>query len=209
MALQIRGSSRYRQPFDPITAILFKIIQALTYFYVLAVLFMNPVAKKGTIELKAEYIITVAWPDNDPNDIDTYVEDPAGRLVNFTTKEAGLIHLDRDDRGNLNDTLNIIGRSVQNPLNQEVTTIRGVVPGEYVVNVHYYATENDQPVKVTVRVDKVNPTLEVLYYDAITLTRKDEEKTALRFTLGSDGKVIGINHVPKSLVEKAFSFRRS
>ena len=76
-----RSSSRYRQPFDPITAVLFKIIQAITYLFVLAVLFMNPIAKQGIINPKAEYIITVAWPDKNPNDIDTYVEDPAGDLT--------------------------------------------------------------------------------------------------------------------------------
>ena len=72
-----RSSSRYRAPFDPITAVLFKIIQAITYLFVLAVLFMNPIAKQGIINPKAEYIITVTWPDRNPNDIDTYVEDGA------------------------------------------------------------------------------------------------------------------------------------
>jgi hypothetical protein len=27
---------------------------------------------------------------------------------------------------------------VVNPLNQEVVTLRGIAPGEYTVNVHYY-----------------------------------------------------------------------
>lgn len=198
------SSTRYRQPFDPITAVLFKIIQAITYLFVLAVLFMNPIAKQGKIDPKAEYIITVTWPDRNPNDIDTYVEDPAGNLTYFKNPNAGLIHLDRDDRGNLNDTLNINGRQIENPLNQEVTTIRGVIPGEYIVNVHYYATENNEAVPVTVRVDKVNPVLEVIYYDTITLKRKDEERTAVRFSIIGDGRVTNINHVPKSLVAKAF-----
>ncbi len=79
-----------------------------------------------------------------------------------------------------------------------------MIPGEYVVNVHYYATEDNQPVPVTVRVDKVNPVLEVIYYDTITLERKDEERTAVRFTIVGDGRVTNINHIPKSLVAKAF-----
>jgi hypothetical protein len=199
-----RSSSRYRAPFDPITAVLFKIIQAITYLFVLAVLFMNPVAKQGIISPKAEYIITVTWPDRNPNDIDTYVEDPQGDLTYFKNPAAGLIHLDRDDRGNLNDSLNINGKAIENPLNQEVTTIRAVIPGEYVVNVHYYASQDTQPVPVTVRVDKVNPTLEVVYYDTITLEHKDEERTAVRFSIMSDGRVGNINHVAKELVNKAF-----
>lgn len=204
MSVLSRSPGRYRAPFDPITAVLFKIIQAITYLFVLAVLFMNPIAKQGIINPKAEYIISVAWPDRNPNDIDTYVEDPAGDLTYFKNPAAGLVHLDRDDRGNLNDTLNINGRNIESPLNQELTTVRAVIPGEYVVNVHYYASEDNQPVPVTVRVDKVNPTLEVIYYDTITLERKDEERTAVRFTILGDGRVTNINHVAKELVNKAF-----
>jgi hypothetical protein len=202
MSALAQATNRYRQPFDPITAVLFKIIQAITYLFVLSVLFMNPVAKKGIIDPKAEYIISVNWPDNDPNDIDTYLEDPAGNIIFYNNKEAGLVHLDRDDRGTVNDTLNINGRIVQNPLNQEVTTIRGVVPGEYVLNVHYYATQNNQPVDVTVKVDKVNPALEVVYYDTLRLEKIADERTALRFTIGPEGRIAGINHLDKGLYEK-------
>lgn len=200
MAMRLNAKSKFQQPFDPITAVLFKMIQALTFFFILAVLFMNPLAKKGIIETKAEYLITVTWPDNNPDDIDAWVEDPNGDLVWFRSRDAGLIHLDRDDRGMLNDTLDINGRTVQNPLNQEVVTIRGIVPGEYVVNVHYYATQTEKPVTVTVRVDKVNPSLEVIYYDTLTLDHRGEEKTALRFRINEDGGVSDISHIAKSLV---------
>lgn len=199
MAVHLSARSKFQQPFDPMTAVLFKMIQALTFFFVLAVLFMNPVAKKGIIETKAEYLITVTWPDNNPDDVDVWVEDPAGGLVWFRNRDAGLVHLDRDDRGMLNDTLEINGRQLQNPLNQEVVTVRGVVPGEFIVNVHYFATETGKPVKVTVRVDRVNPSLEVAYYDTLTLEQKGEEKTAVRFRINEDGGISGINHIPKTL----------
>lgn len=200
MALRLAARSKFQQPFDPITAVLFKMIQALTFFFILAVLFMNPVSKKGIIDPKAEYLITVTWPDNNPDDIDTWVEDPSGELVWFRSRDAGLVHLDRDDRGLLNDTLEINGRTIENPLNQEVVTIRGVVPGEYIVNVHYYATETEKPVDVTVRVDKVNPQLEVIYYDTLQLEQRGDEKTALRFRINASGKISGINHMQKQLV---------
>lgn len=161
---------------------------------------MNPVAKKGIIDPKAEYIITVSWPDNNPDDIDTWVEDPNGNLIWFRNREAGLVHLDRDDRGLINDTIVINGEKIQNPLNQEVVTIRGVVPGEYVVNVHYYATETNQPIKVTVKISKVNPTLEIVYYGDTLLERKGDEKTAVRFVIDKSGTVSQISHLSKSLV---------
>jgi hypothetical protein len=165
---------------------------------------MNPVAKKGIIDPKAEYIITVQWPDNNPNDIDTWVEEPDGNLVWFQSKEAGLIHLDRDDRGNVNDTLTINDQTVQNPLNQEVVTIRGTVVGEYVINIFYYGSEDNKPVDVNVRVDKVNPQLEVIYYGTIKLDKPGDEKTAVRFTIGEDGKLSNINRIEKSLTTRIF-----
>ena len=50
---------------------------------------MNPIPKTGVINPKAEYIITVSWPDNNPDDIDTYVQNPTGGLVWFRGKERG------------------------------------------------------------------------------------------------------------------------
>jgi len=193
-------SVRRRSSSDPFTDLLFNALLGFTFLFLVAIMFMNPIAKKGIIDPKAEYIITVTWPDNNPDDIDTWIEDPNGNLVWFRNREAGLVHLDRDDRGMVNDTLNINGKTIANPLNQEVVTIRGVVPGEYVVNVHYYASESGSPVKVAVRVDKVNPALEVIYYGHYTLGAKGDEQTALRFTVNADGAITGINHLDKSLV---------
>lgn len=204
MPLRLRARSKFQQPFDPITAVLFKMIQALTFFFVLSVIFMNPVSKKGLIDPKAEYIITTQWPDNNPNDIDTWVEEPDGNMVWFQSKEAGLIHLDRDDRGNLNDVLNINGQTIQNPLNQEVVTIRGTVVGEYVVNIFYYGSEDNKPVPVNVRVDKVNPQLEVIYYGTLNMEKIGDEKTAVRFTIGGDGSIRNINSVEKLLTKRIF-----
>lgn len=200
MAVRLGARSKFQQPFDPVTAILFKMIQALTFFFVLAVLFMNPEAKKGIIDPKAEYIITTTWEDENPDDVDLWVEDPKGNVIWFRNREAGLVHLDRDDRGMLNDTLEAAGQTVSNPLNQEVVTIRGVVPGEYVVNLHYYATETGRPVKAAVRLDKVNPTLKVIDYTKLTLDKKGDEQTAMRFTLDADGNVIDINRTQKPIV---------
>ncbi len=194
------SNSARRPNADPFTDLLFNALLGFTFLFVIAVMFMNPVAKKGIINPKAEYIITVTWPDNNPDDIDTWIEDPQGNIVWFRNREAGLIHLDRDDRGLANDTLEINGREIQNPLNQEVATIRGVVPGEYVVNVHYYATETGQAVPVTVKVAKVNPALEIVYYDEIVLEKKGDEKTAVRFSIDQSGKVGGISQIDKSIV---------
>lgn len=185
---------------DPFTDLLFNALLGFTYLFLIAVMFMNPDAKNGIIEAKAEYIIALNWPDNDPNDIDLWVEDPAGNIIWFKNREAGLMHLDRDDRGSINDLVKFNERQVSNPLNQELMTIRGIVPGEYVVNLHYYESASNMPVDATVKVSRVNPALEVVYYGTTTLEEKGVEKTALRFYISNQGDIESINHIEKSIL---------
>ncbi len=112
------------------------------------------------------------------------------------------MHLDRDDRGMKGDVLTVNGQQVLNPLNTEVVTIRGIAPGEYTVNVHYYESGNGQPVEVTVSVIKVNPRAEVVFYGNVTLSRKGDEATAARFTVLPDGAVTNVNTLPRTLVQR-------
>ena len=187
---------------DPFYDMLFNILIAFVFCFIIALLAMNPKAKKsGDIPAKAEYIITVTWPDNNPNDVDTWVEDPAGNRVWFRQREGGLMHLDRDDRGSVGDTILVNGKAIVNPLNQEVVTIRGIAPGEYVVNVQYYESRDQKPVEATVSVVKVNPVATVVFYGAVELAAKGSERTAARFTLDAEGNVTNVNTIPKTLVE--------
>lgn len=185
---------------DPFTDLLFNGLLGFTFLFLVAIMFMNPQAKSGIIDPKAEYIITATWEDNSPDDIDIWVEDPEGQVIYFRNPEAGLLHLDRDDRGLINDTILVNKQEIQNPLNQEVVTLRGVLEGEYTVNIHYYASETKKPVDVNVRLDKVNPKLEVIYYNVVNVKKKGDEMTVLRFAIGNDGNISGINFIPKSLV---------
>jgi hypothetical protein len=187
---------------DPFSDLLFNTLLAFVFLFAVALMAMNPKAKTGVIDAKAEFIVTVTWPDLDPNDIDAWVQDPGGNLVWFRAREAGLMHLDRDDRGLSNDTIVVNGQKVVNPLNQEVVTLRGFAPGEYTVNLHYYDTKNGQPVEVNVSVVKVNPRAEVVFYGATKLNRKGDEATAVRFTVDAEGGVVGVNTLAKTLVER-------
>ena len=187
---------------DPFSDLLFNTLLAFVLLFAVALITMNPTAKTGVIDAKAEFFITVTWPDMDPNDIDTWVQDPGGNLVWFRAREAGLMHLDRDDRGLTNDVIVVNGKQVVNPLNQEVVTIRGIAPGEFTVNAHYYESKDGLPVEVTVSVIKVNPRAEVVFYGNVTLARKGDEATAVRFTVLPDGAVTNVNTLPKTLVQR-------
>jgi hypothetical protein len=188
---------------DPFYDMLFNMLIAFVFCFIIALLAMNPKAlKAGDIPAKAEFMITVSWPDMNANDIDTWVEDPSGRVVWFRNREAGLMHLDRDDRGLTNDSIVVNGKQVTNPLNQEVVALRGIAPGEYTVNANYYESKDGKPVEVSVSVVKVNPRAEVVYYGQVTLARKGDEATACRFSVLPDGMVGNINTLPKTLVER-------
>jgi hypothetical protein len=188
---------------DPFYDMLFNMLIAFVFCFIVALLAMNPKAlKAGDIPSKAEYIITVGWPDRNPNDIDTWVQDPGGNLVWFRAREAGLMYLDRDDRGDANDAIVINGQRIQSPFRQEVVTVRGIVPGEFTVNVQYYQSRNGEPVDVTCSIIRVNPRAEVVFYGQLRLARQGDEATAARFTVQPDGSVVNVNTLPKSLVQR-------
>jgi hypothetical protein len=193
---------RQSNPFGvAFTDLLFNALFGFVVMFVLAFLLINPVARTGAVDVKAEFLVTLSWPDGRSEDVDLYVEDPAGNLVWFRTREAGLMHLDRDDLGRRNDVIQLAGREIVNPLNQEVVSIRGIQSGEYVVNLHLYrAAPEARPVPAKVKVEKLNPKVEVVFYGEIVLERPSQERTAVRFSLQSDGRVVDVNELPKALV---------
>jgi hypothetical protein len=193
--------------FVPFTDILFNALLGFAFMVFIAFSLINPDAKTGVVDVKAEMIITVTWPDGNPDDIDTYVEDPSGNIVWYHSKEAGLIHLDRDDRGNYQDTMIVNGERIENMLNQESVTMRGIVPGEYVVNIYHYIANTADDLPVTVKVEKINPALSVLHYGRTMLVAKGDEQTVLRFTLDEAGEVVATGDGFKSLAELAIKPR--
>ena len=199
---------RRREQTDAFTDLLFNTLIGFVLMFAIAVIFLNPIAKTGAIESKAEYLITVTWPDGNPSDVDTWVQDPASNIVWYAAKEAGLMHLDRDDTGTTRAVVVVNGQTITNPLNQETVSIRGIIPGEFTVNVHMYAYDvtpearnaGTQPtVPVSVKVERLNPTVRVVFFDKVTLTKQGDEKTAVRFTIMPDGSVIDVNTLPKKL----------
>ena len=203
------GNYPRERPFDPFSVMLFKALQVVAFLFFLALLAMNPEAKQGKIDTKAEFIVTMTWPDNHPDDIDLYVEDPLGNIVWYHEREAGFLTLDRDDRGGLNNSITVNGRKVANPIRQETISIRGILPGEYTVNVNYYLATQAAPVPVTVKIEKVNPHVEVVSYDTVMLDHMGQEKTAARFKIAANGDILDVSHRDKSLIQLTRSVRRS
>ena len=65
------------EAFDPLGVMLFKALQVVAFLFFLALLAVSPDSKEGKINSKAEFIITMDWPDNHPDDLDLFVQDPA------------------------------------------------------------------------------------------------------------------------------------
>ena len=173
--------------FDPFTDLLFNILLGFVFLFFLTILFINPITKLGNVNLKAEYIITIEWKESLPDDVDIWVKDPNGEIVSYLKKDAGWLHLDRDDRGVINDKVSINGEEYTYPINREVVTLRGIIPGEYIVNLYLYDNKSNNPVDVKLIIEKVNPSLKLVYFNNITLMQNDSEMTIARFNLNSSG----------------------
>lgn len=182
--------------------VLFNTLLAFVALFVLAFSMMNVTKnKKNSIESKAEFLITVTWNKDLDDDVDTYVEDPEGHLVCFTRREDGLMHLDRDDLGKSNDRVITQFGIIQVDENKEIVTLRGIVPGEYVINTHMYLKRSTNPIEVMVQVEKLNP-YKVIAIKKVKLEASGDEKTALRMNIDKTGKVLNINELSKSLVRR-------
>jgi hypothetical protein len=187
--------------FDPLGVMLFKALQVLAFLFFIALLAIKPREDEGKVDPKLELLITVSWPDNHPDDIDLFVQDPIGNMVWYRRREAGFMVLDRDDRGGLNDFIMVNGAKVRSPIRQEIVSIRGIVAGEYTVNIYHFAALTGKPVPVSVKVEKLNPTVQVVHYDTMQLDQGGTEKTAVRFVLDRSGAVVEVNRNEKSLLQ--------
>jgi len=184
--------------FEIFSALLFNSLKAITFLFFMSFAMINVEAQTGKVDPKAEMMITVTWPDGSTDDVDTYVADPAGNVVWYHSREAGLMHLDRDDRGMFRDVFELNGQTIENPLNQEIVSLRGLSDGEYTVNiVHYIANAGNLPVQV--KVEKLNPSVTLVFYDTINLSGTGDEQTAVRFTLAGPD-VTDVNNNPRDLV---------
>lgn len=175
--------------------------------FVLAFVLVNPIAEKAKIDTKAEVLITIDWPKGN-YDVDLWCEDPAGNIAWYNNKDTGFMHLDRDDLGYTNDKILIDGKIVILELNREIMTVRKLLAGEYICNVYYYSNQSNSttPIEVKMRIEKLNPSVKVLFVGIVTLDRENQEKTMARFRINEDGYAVGeIETIPKSLARRGLS----
>ena len=154
------------------------------------------------LKSNALFLIKVVWAGESDDDVDTYVSDPLSHLVFFKRLQDGLMNLDRDDTGSSSNLITLPdGRVVKPAYNGEQVEIRGIIEGEYIVNVHMYRKATPTPTKVIVTLYKVAEGEDVQIHERVlTLAEQRQEETAFRFTLTRSGEVADINELPKSLI---------
>jgi len=192
-----------RRKYDSSTSfldLLFNLLVGVVFLFVVAFLLISA-DKKASIETKAEFVITLTWDKKSKSDVDIWVEDPLGNIVFFRNKEKGMVHLDRDDLGVLNDEIILPNGDVINyEFNQEILTIRGFVPGEWTVNVHLYKKREAKPIKVKVEMIRLNPIVKTIMLKTFLLMEDGQEVTVTRFEMTSNGRIFNWNDLPKKLV---------
>lgn len=184
--------------------LLFNTLIGFIFLFIIAFLLINPVAKQADIELKAEFFITLSWPTEYEDDVDLWVKTPNGDIVGYTNRESGITSLDFDDLGNEHQPANAIYKNI----NEEHVTIKGIIPGEWIVNVHLYRKDknNTGSVPVVIILEDVNPYGKVIQRE-ITLEVQGEEVTAFRFLVDQEGTVIDVNQLSYNIYSDGISGR--
>jgi hypothetical protein len=160
---------------------------------------VNPPAKSAETageQAPGNVIVEAQWADALDADVDLWVAAPGDRPVGYSNKSGTVFNLLRDDLGKAQDITDY---------NYEVAYSRGMPAGEYVANVHMYrgidvAYPVDVKLVATVKSD-ANVTAERLVTTTVQLRRENDQVTAFRFSLDSDGRIVAgsLNSVYKDL----------
>lgn len=177
------------------------IMLALMGFVVIVILLLphiNPSKQKENVDINppGNVIIEIQWPDDLDTDVDLWVQGPGDVPVGYSNKGGKLFNLLRDDLGKSNDATTI---------NYENSFSRGIVEGEYTINLHLYRNISGVlPITVIVVVSvKENPdaSTKQILTRTVDLLSVGQEITVFRFELNKHGKldVESVHDIYKSL----------
>ena len=142
-------------------------------------------SEKADVKTPGNVIVELRWPDDLDADVDLWVQAPGDVPVGYSNKGGVIFDLMRDDLGTMRDVTN---------LNYEMSFSRGIVAGEYTVNVHLYRDNAGvYPVNVAVVVS-VKPNNKESARRILSMKRQlfkeGEEITVVRFTLDKLGDLV-------------------
>lgn len=194
---------------------LFNMTLAFSFLFLMSFLLVREPAVKqdAGVKPKAEFIISLTWPDSSLDDQDMWVKLPNGKIVSYGSKDLGYALLDRDDRGAVsNFYFDKDGKVQIIKERNEVVTIRSLMPGRYVVNVYCYSSNSSWgefqnpkalPYGVTVTLVKINPSFREIKKVEKIISKVGEQITMLAFTVGPGGEIVSVEtDIDEPFIEK-------
>lgn len=174
---------------------LFNLLIGFTSLFIIAFMLINPVAEEGKVTPITEFMITATWDPESIQDMDLWIRGPSigGRdtIVGYQNKDGRYIILDRDDLGISNDTIMVNGFQEIIKRNVETVTINAIVPGEYVIAVHYFGPNRKEDYNNTVEVEiqlvDMHP-YRIVYTGKRAIPFR-QEVSYISFVVTEDGKI--------------------
>ena len=176
------GNYPRERPFDPFSVMLFKALQVVAFLFFIALLAMNPEAKQGKIDTKAEFIITMTLAGQ-PSRRHRPLCRGSARQHRLVSRARGRLHGARPRRPRRRSTTrsSSTASKMSSPIRQETVSIRGIVAGEYTVNVNHYLATTGAPVPVVGQGREGQPDGRGRVLRHLILDHAGQEKTAVRF----------------------------
>jgi len=134
-------------------------------------------------------MVVLTWSNDRMIDLDLHALCPTGEHVAFNNREACFANLERDARGGLSDWTIVNGQQVVSVDNREVITFRAPVQGEWILNAHWFFSQESPPIVAHVEIISFEPTIHVVFQRDITFESSDEEVHVVRFKM-HDNKIL-------------------
>lgn len=156
------------------------LILMVAFVEILLTQVVNTETKPGDIDMPQSIVATISWPEGN-TDVDLWLNGPAEPVpVGYSNKGGVLWNLLRDDLGTLPDFT---------PLNFETAITRGIMPGDYRVNVDCFRCPQ-LPFDVSLEVETSRGgQIKSIATSTIHMTANHTEKTGIAFTVDADGDV--------------------
>lgn len=178
----------------------FNLTLVFAFLFLISFLLIRPPADhKPAVEMKAEFMLTMTWPTGSLDDQDLWLLLPNGQWVGYPNKDIGIASLDRDDRGAAgNIFVDTAGEEKLIEEHREIITIRAIMPGRYIVNVHTFSVVStfgqfkskvQLPYTVRLQFMKINPRVQELKTKEVMMTHLNDQKTFFAFTINEEGSV--------------------
>lgn len=156
----------------------------------------TPSEAKSTDAPSGALRIEMTWDDAVDADLDVHVKAPDDSPVYFIRHSGKDCDLVRDDLGHSQDAAS---------KNLEIVFCRKTPEGEYTVNVQAYSSHDQHyPIHVKVRVWQTperGASTEIAFAE-LDLDHDTQEKTALRFSLDANGKLVpgSVSRIPNDIM---------